>query len=260
METTIRNVGAEISETTPRPARFTPGTQTARAVMALVTAGVFLLMCWLGMRDMNDLRALRAQGRMMGALIIGKTVHHGKNNTYYLNYQFYVNQTVVADRASFPYGTWDSAVIGGTLPVTYLPADPHTYRLGVVTDERIAERGRVWFWASLIALGVVGLIAGALEWTFQEQLALMRDGVAVSGVVLGRETVRSTDYRRRNETPRCYVTYTIPIGPAGRIYKVETSSWSLMYDLDVSQPLVVLCDPRRPWRNRPLFLLRGVRV
>ncbi|WP_119324210.1 DUF3592 domain-containing protein [Capsulimonas corticalis] len=260
METTINSKPAEILERPPRPARFTTGTQTARVTMVLLLLGTFGLLSWLGMRDMNELRALQAHGRMMGALITDKTVRHGKHDTYYLDYDFYVNQTFVTDRSSFDYGTWDNAVIGGSIPVTYLPANPHTYRLGVMTEDRIAGQGRAWFWTSIVALAILGLFTGALEWTFQEQLTLMRDGVAVAGFVMGREVIHSTDYRNRNARPKCYVTYTIPIGPAGRIYKVETPSWSLMYDLDVSQPLVVLCDPAQPARNRPLFLMTAVRV
>ena len=259
MNTTAYQLADEISEQTPRPARFTARSQMARVACALVTAGVFILISWLGLRDIHDLRALRAQGRTMGALITDKTIRHGKHDTYYLNYQFYVNRTQVIDKAAFDYRTWDAAVIGGSVKVTYLPSDPRTYRVGVVTDARIDKQAQAWFLAALAALCFVGLFAGAVEWTLQEQLALMRDGVAVAGSVMGRETVHSTDPRYKNAMPACYVFYTLPIGPAGRIYKAQTT-WSLMYDLDISKPLAVLCDPQRPWRNRPLFLLTGVEV
>ncbi|MCW3060310.1 MAG: hypothetical protein JWQ02_2131 [Capsulimonas sp.] len=258
METSAAQSTNEISRP-PRPARFTTRAQATRVICALVTAGAFFFVLWLGMRDLKDLHALHSQGRSMGALITNKTVHYGKTTSYRMNYEFYVNQTLVQDHSTFTYQTWSFAVVGGKLLITYLPSSPHTYRLGAITDERIARQGKAWFWGCLATLCIVGLFAGAVEWTFQEQLALMRDGVAVYGTVMGRETVPSEDPRYKNSMPLCYVSYTIPVGPPGRIYKVQTT-WSALYDLDITQRLPVLCDPQRPWRNRPLFLLTGVRV
>ena len=134
--------------------------RAGNGVLIVVFGIIFLLILWLGYRDISTLEELQAQGRTTYALITDKRISSGKSTSYYLYYTFQAEEAAIQSRASVSRSQYDASRLGGPLLVTYLPANPSVNRAGIVDAARI--RRAQWGWLFLCFL--FGILIVIIAW------------------------------------------------------------------------------------------------
>jgi hypothetical protein len=245
----------ELTGPTPRPVRFTEATQAVRLFLLFLLVGGLLLMVWLASRDLGDLQALHARGKVAQAEILDRWVGHGKSDSYWLKYAFGVSGDVIYGETSVTREQYARTAVGESLTVTYLPSDPETHRVGEVTADRVTDERVNWTMGSLAVGLVLGLLFAGTEAHYRYRRRLLRDGVAVVGVVTGRRAVqsKSTEYYVRYEYPLRGQPLTDP----WRQGEVPVSG-GLYAALREGQPLTILYLPWHPPTSLPYRTLTCV--
>jgi hypothetical protein len=102
--------------------RRKPYKSLLRKVIGLC-AGLFFI--GLGFHGDRVMEHLRVTGQLTSGVITDKIVRHGRNAGYGFSYHFTVDGTAFFTGSSdVDYATFQTAVIGDTIPVLYLPDDP----------------------------------------------------------------------------------------------------------------------------------------
>ena len=245
----------ELLVNVPRSAQFTTSTQLTR--LCLLTLLVFAvgLLWWLAGRDLGVLNALKTQGRMTLAHVDDKHIVHGKSDSYYLDYLFKINKTWVYGNESVDQDDYTAASLGDALPVTFLPSDPQIYRLGAITQPRIDAQQNRWRWGELVAFLVFGLLLDCMEVIFRQHLALLRNGVAVAGIV----TDRSTDASKKVFSVTYLFTADGRFATATTSYSKKVDCTQPFYEqAELGQALMILYHPANPSQSIPYRMLTDV--
>jgi len=125
----------------------------ARWILRLALAAWIGFSLWSSGRSLSDLSALRAEGRPATAQVIGREILDQNAKIGYVHYAFRVGALAVEDRFQVPRTEYAQYWTGRPYPVTYLPSNPHVFRLGTVGDTQVRSRG---------VLAVILLLGGSL--------------------------------------------------------------------------------------------------
>ena len=248
-------LAGELSANVPRSAKYTTSTQALRLFLLVLLVFAVGLICRLADRDLGDLNALNAHGRTTLARVEDKHVTHGKSDSYSLDYDFQVNGVWVYGNESVDQDEYAAFSPGDTLPVTFLPSYPETYRLGEITPSRIEAQQGKWRWGELAALFSLGLILICAEITFRQHLILLRDGVVTSGTVTDRSA---------NASKRVFsVTYDFTVdgrfAAPSRSYSKKVACTQPFYEqAELGQALTILYRPANPSQSIPYRTLTDV--
>ena len=237
----------------PRRAGWTPQAQLGRGLLLTALLVVPNVALWLGYRDGQPLRALCNHGRPAAARVLHKSSERrGKGGTWY-----YATYTFEAGGRSYSFKThvsremYDSLADGGACPVTYLPSRPETHCLGR-PEPILSGHNQGWVTGAAVVAALLWLGFTCLEWSLRRELWLARHGEAVIGGVLDQGKVRMKN------SLSYWVSYAFfaPDGPRSGTVDVPGAAW---LSLTPGTELVVLYDPERPGRHRPLLGLTRVR-
>ncbi len=167
-----------------RSARVKVQAWTELRTIALTGCVIALVIGWFAARDLQDLYALRERGVTQQAVVTGKRKVHGKSDSYYLSYSLQQHDAAVQDEDQIPKSLYEQKRVGDTLPITFLPGQPQTHRLGHVRDERVQERSISWALGLLCASGLFGLLVSAMWFEYCKELHLTREGVPAPALVI----------------------------------------------------------------------------
>lgn len=139
------------------------------------------------------LTALNARGVQTNATVTNtvRRVSSGKSSStsYYVDFTYYVADTLYSVEQSVGYATYAALRIGETIPVKYLPEAPNRARLsGAYAD----DNGIVLMLVAAI-VGLVSMLVWSILWLNRtlRQARLARDGQIVIAQVIGSNLSRS---------------------------------------------------------------------
>lgn len=256
-QTSDTTVEPELRVEPPRSVRFSPPICRLRFGLRAVMGVLWALVLLFAVRDLSELKALRAQGRRVLANVIGKYIVQERGGPlYHLEFEFPANGSNWKGEDRVEQVEWDQKNLGSFLSVVYLPTDPGVHRIGnVITEERVANRMHYWETVGIIVtVFVVGLIL-LVDWDLRAQQILLRNGIALPAQILTREKVNPNaaasmvrvTYRFIHPSGEV-VTRTMPVGPM-------TAQW-----MAESKYFTILVDPEHPKRYRPYFQFRAVQI
>lgn len=241
----------ELNTQMPRPARLTPMTQFTRLLGVVTWIGMTVLLLTLASRDINDLRALQANGRAMNATVIDKYTHSGKSTSYYLRYQYLVDSQEYSDTEQVSYTVYDETAIGAPMLITCLPSAPTTDRVGTVDKARVDKEVQNWVLGIGAACLIVAVVMATVEIGYRKQLFLLREGVAAAGTVISRSALQ------RGKSTVYTVTYSFSANgqPMWKSSNVSAPFESAVYP---GAYITVLYNPSNPLDCFPYKALRNV--
>lgn len=118
-------------------------TQALRLMLLLGLVAVSGFGLWFGVSEFRDLRALQSDGRMTQAQIATIETVGVNSPTRRVAYAFRAGGTAILQQADLTRDEVKRLRMGTPLTVTYLPTQPHTYRLGTVDGARVLRRGAI---------------------------------------------------------------------------------------------------------------------
>jgi hypothetical protein len=240
----------ELNTRMPRPARLTPMTQFTRLLGVVIWIGLTVLLLTLASRDINDLRALQANGRVMNATVIDKYYHSGKSTTYYLRYQYLVDSQAYSDTQKVSYSVYDETAIGAPMLITCLPSAPTTDRVGTVDKARVDKAVQNWVLGIGAACLVAAIVMAAVETGYRKQLFLLQEGVAAAGTIVSKSVQR----RGRSTVYTVTYSFTAEGQPMWKSSSVSAAFESAVYP---GAYVTVLYNPSNPQDCFPYKALRN---
>lgn len=152
-------------------------TQALRLMLLLGFIAVSGFGLWSGAAEFRDLRALQTEGQITQAQIVTIETVGANSPTRRVAYAFRAGGTAILQQTELTREELKSVRMGAPLEVTFLPAQPHTYRLGKVDSARVLRRG-----AMLALLAVRGFAWFGIPFLYLEtqRRRLLRDRKAVT--------------------------------------------------------------------------------
>lgn len=182
----------ELLRSAPREVRLTGLGRfaVATAILLVVGAIVFGVAMYETARDATDLqRRMADEGRVTTASVLSSRTTRGKNPRRIVEYEFPADGRVIRTEARLNARRSQHLVVGSTVPVRYLPADPETSWI-----EGHAPKGVP---LAVIPIGVIGMLGGAwaIWWSLRRQRRLVEEGRATLARVKSVRPVRKGDKR-----------------------------------------------------------------
>lgn len=244
----------ELSANVPRPVKYRTSTQAIRLFLLILLVFAVGFLCWLADRDLGDLNDLNAHGRTTLARVEDKHVTHGKSDSYSLDYDFHENGVWVYGSKFVDQDEYAAFSPGDTLPVTFLPSRPETYRLDEITPARIEAQQERWLWGELAVFFSFGLILVCVEAMFRQHLALLRDGSITVGVI-----TRSADASKKEFSVTYKFTVDGKFSTATTSYSKKVACTQPFYEqIELGQALTILYLPANPSQSIPYRMLTDV--
>jgi hypothetical protein len=116
-------------------------TQALRLMMLLGVLAVSGFGLWMGGTDFRELRALQTEGRTTEAQIITIQTVGATAALQHVGYAFRAGAVVTTGQLDLTRSEVKHLRMGAPLIVTYLPSQPHIYRLGRIDSGRVLRRG-----------------------------------------------------------------------------------------------------------------------
>jgi len=233
----------------PRVVRYKSAITTGHWVMWNVLVATLLLVIWGATSEVKTTYLLATEGKQVEARVVDKHISRGKSTSYYLDFTFQVAGGLYEGKDSVSSSEYESTPIGAGLTVTYLPSNPETFRVGVITNEDVRRHKIFWTFGICFGALIIGAILWGVQHEHQQQRDLLRNGIAVQARVTDRKVHhgKSTTYS---------LVYMFPvIGESGirenTVYVTRTQYE--MNGLGVIIP--VLYDPKSPLYNKPFFAI-----
>ncbi|MBC7806237.1 MAG: hypothetical protein H7145_08810, partial [Akkermansiaceae bacterium] len=190
----MHTIEPELLGVRPRSARWTDRTVAVRRLLWNLMFGTVLILFFFGRNDLTTWDALIARGVPTVASVWEKDVSHGKHTSYYLRYTFTTDELLCYGTQSVSRSEYESARIGDTFSVTYLPgSNGEKWQLGTATRQRRDARSGQWLFAGFIAVASFGFAIALFESEMRGQRRLLRTGlVTVGRVVSGKITTHKS--------------------------------------------------------------------
>lgn len=230
----------ELSGSEPRPVRFT-GRGASILVLSLIFVSggtatlVGLTLKWQHEQDLAN--RMTAEGREAeGSVTRRWYTRGGKFSYYYLTYEFIAGGSKYKGDSRVSYGYWKSMKVGSSLPIRYLPSDPHHN----YADKQPPLITSLWL---AILIGGIFLVPGSLMFfRVRRQWRLMKHGQPAPAVVTDNRSVRGR-FREVN-----VLNYEFPLAPGG----TAKNRWSTV-ELYAAKGSVItiVYDPKKPRRSSP---------
>lgn len=119
----------------PRPARVRASARAELKTIALIGCLVACIIVWFAARDLSDLYRLRTGGVTELAVITDTRKVHSKSDSYYISYSLPANGIRIEDEDQVSQTIYEQKSRGDKMPVTYLPGQPQTHRLGLCWEQ-----------------------------------------------------------------------------------------------------------------------------
>jgi hypothetical protein len=130
-----------VSSETPRIVRVTFGSKAKRAFLYLFQIAAVAL-CFAIAKWMADSQhALLDHGKTTTAKIVSKSItSNGRHDTdWHIVYRYKVGKTIYNNDITTDEDTYNATRVGAHALITYLPEDPDTVDVGVVTTSTLIE-------------------------------------------------------------------------------------------------------------------------
>ncbi|MBC8134884.1 MAG: hypothetical protein H8F28_03240 [Fibrella sp.] len=178
----------------PRTARWTEKTVAMRRLLWNLMVGTALILLFFARNDLATWDALIAHGVPVTASVYEKDVSRGKTTSYHLRYTFYGDGLLCYGTDSVSSAAFESANIGDTIPVTYLPGSKgEKWQQGTATVSRRDDRFYQWIFAGFFGVGAFAIGLALFENEMREQLRLLQHGrPAIGRVVSGNITTHKS--------------------------------------------------------------------
>lgn len=133
----------------PRNVQATSASKISRNVARVMLAVVLILGGMLCRTDIDDLRALQKEGKVVSATVVNKRVESGKSQRVHVDYRVSTPEGGYTDTETL--GEWGSEGIsvGGTVQVTILPGNFTVHRYGDVDQSRIEDQLYKWLFGTI---------------------------------------------------------------------------------------------------------------
>ncbi len=210
----------EVSTSIPRPAPITLSAFFGRIALVAILVGVAVFVILFGGNDVRELQTLASHGSRTAGHVYDKRSYSGKQRSYYLYYTLDVGRYHGQDRASVNSSTYDSTNVGGTLTVTYMPANPAIHRYGVVTDETAHRALVTWTVLGLLFTAMMGFILWLLESQIRLEQRLIRVGTCTKAQIFS-----NTPPTRGSRSNQCKVVYRFETDDGRVIQKTQKVSF-----------------------------------
>jgi len=248
----------ELQIPTPRPVRFTWKSRFLRYFLFNALLIGLVWGQWLVTTDIRELEQLADSGRVTQGTVSRRHVTYGKKTKYFLDYYYRVegvgrgvqvfSDTVQVEFADF-YGKDD----GSPIPVTYLPSDPETHRMGGVNALRVAD-SRDHDYGLFLFFGVVSVVlVGGVEIYNQGRRLLLRDGQVVIGQVIDHKIVRG-----KSTTYKLVYRYEVPFNDM--VYREVCVSHALFTQFNDGDDITVLYRENRPNYGTPYITITEAEI
>ncbi len=132
-------------------------TQALRLMLLLGLIAVSGYGALAGWSDFREIRALQTEGQTTDAQITTIQTVGLANKTGHISYSYRVGSVVTMGQMDIARSEYKRLRMGAPLTVTYLPSEPHTYRLGSVDGGRVARRGTMLFLLVLRGVACFGI-------------------------------------------------------------------------------------------------------
>ncbi|MBC8134885.1 MAG: hypothetical protein H8F28_03245 [Fibrella sp.] len=229
----------------PRLARLTAHTLTMRRLLwnvALVTLGLF---AFFGQRDVATWDALIKSGWTSPG-IIDEVSRYGDHES--VSFHFKTDLGMSYGEGYYHKDNRTIPSISGIVTVTFLPEKRgKIWQLGEATPERRNDRLRLWIISGLGTLGLFAATIAVFEERWKRQLHLLREGVAVHGLVRSGaviDSVKPNQFRIR---------YTYWVGTGQNAAGVNVSEEQYRELTEGNPYLTVLYDVTDPSVSKPYF-------
>jgi len=164
----------------PRAAAFRTKVRVGFIAGAVAYVAVAVLVAILTTQEAGRLERLRDRGVVTDAVVERKWTSGRKSRTRHVSYTFTCDGKVCSDEASVSSRTYDAAVPGHRIRITFDPADPENTEVGSVTQDVI---DRHWLFVGGAGGGLGLIVLGVIFFTYlhhQRRRALLSDGELTS--------------------------------------------------------------------------------
>jgi hypothetical protein len=180
----------EIAAYGPRVVILTPLAELGRSVFAAAAIAIVVLTTLFSYRTTSTLDKLRTHGRQVAAKATRTKEADGKSTNYYVEYWFRAGDRAYFDRERIDgdeYDDYAGHYKGYTgdqkVTVVYLPENPDTHVLGLVTPERVAGLRTNWIGYTAVGLMFLGMLYALFETTRREQAKRLANDFALPAMV-----------------------------------------------------------------------------
>lgn len=251
------SVEPELQGRTPRPVRYTSGTQKTRFWLWLLFVGVMAPLIGAALHDLGQMRTLLTRGKMATGSVIAHHMTYGKHNTYLLDYIFQAEGSVISDSADVSHWDYDQTRDGGPLTITYLPGNPKIHRVGLVNRRGFDVTVAGWAVGGSVAFLLLGGLLLRTETLARRAKSLLQNGQAVVGAVTERR--EKTTQGKSGPLTTYTLCYCFPT-PSGEQAGQSVVDTTLAQSCPPGAALTVLYDAQKPTRNQPYRALTGVQL
>lgn len=112
---------------------------------------------WKGWQSTGELLSLKSSGKFASAQVIGQEHMPAGARMGYVHYAFNEGTRSIDNKMPVPVAAYREFTIGKSIPVTYLPEEPHVVRIGAVNGARVG-----WSAVAAVIFLLVGLLAFGL--------------------------------------------------------------------------------------------------
>jgi len=246
----------ELAGPTPRPVRYSAGTQRARRWLWNLLPAVLYVAYLMVTLHTDHWRELQDNGVTVAAQVISKGTDIGRGDSYRVRYVFEMHGEVISFTDTMSRLKFEAIPLGSKITVVCLRDCPSEFEEGAITPQRIRDVSKTDCLIAGLGVGAYVFIVLGAEYFYASRRRLLASGTAVISRVVERREAKNGETSLNH-----FVKYRYRDVQANRVWEREVSVTKGQYNLlPKGTEFTSLFEPGKPWEALPYFQLREVEV